>query len=151
MTVATVVTVVKEVTKKLFSQRKIIVFILFFLPKESLPKNWTTQILMKLKTQILMKLKNSNCDETQKLKLWQNLKAQIMMKLKKTRIVMKLKKLKLWWNSKTQIVMKLKITNGDKKNTNCDKTQKSNYDQTLVRKKLKSSKCCKTQILTKLK
>ena len=28
-----------------------------------------------------MKLKNSNCEETQKLKLWQNLKIQIVMKL----------------------------------------------------------------------
>ena len=29
---------------------------------------------MKLKTQIMLKCKNSNCDETQKLKLWQNSK-----------------------------------------------------------------------------
>ena len=56
-----------------------------------------------------MKLKNSNCDETQKLKLRWNLKTQIVMKLK------------LSWNSKTQIAtisktpiaMKLKKSNFD--------------------------------------
>ena len=35
--------------------------------------NSKTQIVTKLKkTQIVTKLKNSNCDKTQKLKLWQN-------------------------------------------------------------------------------
>ena len=37
---------------------------------------------MKLKIQIVMKLKNSNCDKTQKLKLWWNSKTKIVMKLK---------------------------------------------------------------------
>ena len=54
---------------------------------------------MTLKTQVVMKPKNSNCDETQKLKLWWNSKTQIVMKLK---------------NSKPHIVMKLKNSNGNK-------------------------------------
>ena len=37
---------------------------------------------MNLKNQIVMKPKNSNCDETKKIKLWWNLKTQIVMKLK---------------------------------------------------------------------
>ena len=58
---------------------------------------------------------NSNCDETQKLKLWQNSKTQTVTKCditQKLQIVTKLKnsnydktqKLKLWQNSKNQIV-----------------------------------------------
>ena len=58
-----------------------------------------------------MKLKNSNYDETKKIKLWWNSKTQIVIKLK-TPIVLKLKnsncdeiqKLKLWWNLKTKMV-----------------------------------------------
>ena len=42
---------------------------------------------MKLKNLIRMKLKNSNCDEFQKLNLWQNSKTQIGMKIKKTQIM----------------------------------------------------------------
>ena len=38
-----------------------------------------------------MKLKNSNGDQTQKLKLWQNSKNQIVTKLEKKHIVTKLK------------------------------------------------------------
>ena len=34
------------------------------------------------KTDIVTKLKNSNCDKTQKLKLWTNSKTQIVTKLK---------------------------------------------------------------------
>ena len=56
-----------------------------------------TQIVIQLKNLIVMKLKNSNCDKTQKLKLWWNLETQ------------------MWWNSKTQIVMKFK-------NSNCEVT-----------------------------
>ena len=75
-----------------------------------------------------MKLKNSNCDKTQKLKLWLNSKTHIVIKLE------------LWWNSKTEIVIKLKTLKGNKtkkkvknskaqvqtklNNSNCDKTQK---------------------------
>ena len=33
---------------------------------------------------MVTKLKNSNCDKTQKLKLWQNSKTQIVTKLKKS-------------------------------------------------------------------
>ena len=71
------------------------------------------------KTQIVMKLRNpncdkalkkkKNCDETKKLKWWQNSNGD------KTQII------KLWQNSKTLIVTKLK-------NSNCDKSQ--NYDKT---------------------
>ena len=57
---------------------------------------------------------NSNCFETQKLKLWQNSKIQIVMKLKNSNGD-KTEKLKLWPNWKTQIVTKL--------NSNCEKTQ----------------------------
>ena len=53
-----------------------------------------------------MKLKNSNCDETQKLKWWQN------------------SKLKLWQNSKTQSVTKLKLLPNS--NCECRKTQDKN-------------------------
>ena len=70
-----------------------------------------------------MKLKNSNCDETNKLKAWWNLKTHCD----------KTQKLKLWWNLKIQIVMKLK-------NSGCDKNSK-----TLIVTKLKNSKWRKTQ------
>ena len=75
--------------------------------------NSKSQMAIKLKkTQVVMILKNSNRDETQKLKLWWNSKTQIVTKLKswqnsKTQILTKLT-LKLWWISKTQILMKLK-------------------------------------------
>ena len=83
---------------------------------------------------MVTKVKNSNCDKTQKLKLWQqsnwdktqnvtklklwqNFKTQIVTKLK-TQIVTKLKKLKfyqnqkikLWQNLKTQIVIVVIVT-----------------------------------------
>ena len=87
-----------------------------------------------------MKLKNSNGDETQKLKLWSNSKTQILIKKNlKTWIVMKLKNsncdetqnLKLWQNSKAQIMTKLL-------NSNCDKLKtQSNRDKTNFTKKLK--------------
>ena len=62
-----------------------------------------------------MKLKNSNCDESQKIKFRWNSKTQIVIKLKNSNCDATQKR-KLWWNSKTQIVMKLK-------NSNCDNTQ----------------------------
>jgi hypothetical protein len=109
----------------------------------------------------VIKLKNSNCAETQKLKLWWNSKTQIVIKLK----------LKWWQNSKSQIVTKLKNSNRDNTqivrdkirnskcdNLNCDKTwelklcQKLKLWQTVM--KLKNSNCDdikKTQIVIKLK
>ena len=72
---------------------------------------------MKLKkAHIVMKLKNSNCDESQKLKLWWNSKLKITNGDTTQR-------LKLWQNSKTQIVgqktqkLKMSLT------WNCDKTR----------------------------
>ena len=73
---------------------------------------------------IVTKLKNSNCDKTQKLKLWPNSKTETETKHKnfkcdeipKTKFVTKLTKKKLWQNS-TQLVTKLK-------NSYCDKTWK---------------------------
>ena len=59
----------------------------------------------------MTKLKKSNCDKTQKLKLWQTLTTQI---------VTKLKNMKLWQNPNPQIVTKLN-------NSNCDKTQKLKF------------------------
>ena len=75
-----------------------------------------------------MKFKNSNCDETQKLKLGWNSKTQSdeTQKLKCDET----QKLKLWQNLKPQIVMKLR-------NSNCDETQ------------LKLSLNSRTQIITK--
>ena len=68
----------------------------------------------------MTKLKNSHCEKTQKLKLWQNSKTQIVATQKlnfwqnsKTQIVTKLK-IKLWQCSKTQMVTKLKHSNSDK-------------------------------------
>ena len=118
------------------------------------------------KTQIVMKLKNSNCDETQKLKLQWNSKTQTVMKLKssncdKNSNVEKTQKLKLWQKSKTQIVTKLKLwqkSNYAKTqmlwNSNCDKTLKlklwqNSNTQTVA--KLKNKNCDKTQIMIKLK
>ena len=73
------------------------------------------KIVIKLKQKKIMKLKNSNygycqnsnCDETQKLKLWLNSKTQIVMKLIKPNCddsQDETQKLKLWCNPKTQIV-----------------------------------------------
>ena len=124
-----------------------------------------------------LQLKNSNCDKTQKLKLWPNSKTQIATKQKKvwqnfkTQMVTKIKNsncdqtknIKLWGekkNSKTPIVRKKKL-----QNCNCDKTQKlklwqnsntkimtklnySNYDKI---QKLQLWQNSKTQIVTKLK
>ena len=106
--------------------------------KKKLWQTSKTQILEKktLKTQIVTELKNSNCDQTQKLKLWQNSKTETETKHKnfkwdktqklKKKVVTKLKTQKcdktqtqkLRQNLKTQIVTKLK-------NTNCDKTKKN--------------------------
>ena len=86
---------------------------------------------MKLKTQIVIKLKNSNCDQTQELKLW------------------KIKKLKLLYNSKTEMVTELKNSNSYKTNK-----KNSNYNKTKLVTKLKwwqNSKCDKTQVVTKPK
>ena len=86
-------------------------------------------------TKILMKFINSKCDETQKLKWWQNSKSQIVTKPKKSKC------------DKTQNVKK------KMKTSKCDKTQivtkleNSNYDKTL---KLKFGPNSETHILTKL-
>ena len=121
----------------------------------------TNKLLQNYKTQKVTKLKNSICDKTQKLKLWQNSKTQIfttknlnysicdktqkpelwqnykkesLTKLKKK---WKTYKVKLWQNSKTSIVSNLK-------NFNQYKTQKL---KTLTCNKSKNSSCDKTQIL----
>ena len=84
-----------------------------------------------------MKPKNSNCDKTQKLKLWQNSQNQIVTTLKNSNFDKKTKnkivtKLKLWQNSKCE-EKKLKQLKYDKtkivtklKNSNYDKTQNLN-------------------------
>ena len=64
----------------------------------------------------MTKLKNSNGDETQKLKWRQNLQVQVVTKLK-TQIVTNLNKLNCDKTKKNQIVTKVK-------NSNCDKSQK---------------------------
>ena len=67
--------------------------------KKKLWQNSKTQIVKKknLKTQIVTKIKNSNCDKTQKLKLWQNSKTQIATKLENLNCD-KTKKSELWQN-----------------------------------------------------
>ena len=89
-----------------------------------------------------MKLKNSNCDETQKLKWWQNSNCdQAFFFFYKTQIVTKFR---LWQNSKcdtTQILTKLK-------NSNCDKTQKLKLDKT-QKLKLWPNLNDKSQFMTK--
>ena len=72
---------------------------------------------------IVIKLKKSNCDNNQKLKLWEN------------------SKLKLWQNFKTQIATKFQNSNGDKTK------KKSNYDKTHIATKLKNSNSNTTQKL----
>ena len=81
----------------------------------------------------------SNCDEDQKLKLWQNSKTLTVIKLKTQMVT----KLKLWQNSKTQIVTKGELW----QNLSCDTTQmvttqiviKSQVMTKLWRKKLNNS------------
>ena len=81
--------------------------------------NSKTQIVIKFKNSNAEKLKHSNCDKTQKLKLWKNSQYEEK-KLKnstcdRTQIVTKLEnsnydttqKLKLWQKSETQILTKL--------------------------------------------
>ena len=121
-----------------------------------------------------MKLKNSNCDETQKIKFWWNSRNQMVIKLKNINCD-KTQKLKLWPNfkkknsncdkAKNVIGTKLKKSNCEKiielwQNLSCDKTQivsklkkskfekKSNCDKT---QKLHLKQNSKTQIVTKLK
>ena len=62
-------------------------------------QNLKTQIVRgkNLKTQNVTKLKNSNCDTTQKLKLWQNSKTETETKHKNFKCD-KIQKLKLWQN-----------------------------------------------------
>ena len=92
-----------------------------------------------------MKLKNSNCDKTQKHKLWQNSITQIVIKLNSNGD--KTQKLNLWQLKKskcdkTQLVTKLNMW----QNSTCDKTP------ILTKLKLwQNSSCDKTQIVTKLK
>ena len=109
---------------------------------------------MKLKkTQIVVKLKNSNCDKTQKLKLWWNSKTQIVINLKISNceetqklIGLQNSKLKLWVNSKTKNGTKLKKSNFDKtqklklwQNWNCNQNQmwKTQIDKTQIVAKVK--------------
>ena len=80
------------------------------------------------------------CDETQKLKWWQNSKTWKVTKLKNA-ISNKSQKLKSGQNSKTQIATKKYVTTQI-----CDKTQ------IVIKLKLwQKSNCDKTQIVTKLK
>ena len=117
-------------------------------------------MLMKLKNLMVTKIENSNCDKTQKLKLWQKSKTQFFTKLKKsicdkTQIVRKvLTKFKLLQNSncdKNQHVTKLKIW----QNSNCEgKTKKNHCNKTQTVTKLKKSiflQNSTTKIVTKLK
>ena len=79
------------------------------------------------KNQIVTKLKHSNCDKTQKLKLWQNSITKIVTKQKKS-------------NSNPNCD-KTPHSDCDKsKNTNCDKNQKNQ-----IGTKLKNSSCEKNQ------
>ena len=85
----------------------------------------------------MTKLKNTYCDKTQKLKLWQN--------FRKKSNCDKTWTLKLGQNSKPWIVTKLKKLK-HLKNSNCDKTKKINCDKTWTNQLCQNSK---TQILTK--
>ena len=81
--------------------------------------------MTKVKIQNVTKLKNSNCDKSQKLRLWQYSKTQIVTNLTNSKCYKTqnsncyktIKKKKLWQNSKTKILTKLK-------NSNCNKTKK---------------------------
>ena len=95
------------------------------------------------KTQIVIQSENSNCDETQSLRLWIKSETQFWTKLKnlscdKTQI------LKLWQHSNTQIETKLILWKSSKsqivtnsksqivtelKHSNCDKNQKLKLQQ----------------------
>ena len=95
-------------------------------------------VLQIKQNRIVTKLKNSNCDETQTRKLWQNLKTQIVTKHQKLQLLGK----------KTQMVQKLK-------NSKCNTTKKewSQNSKTQNVTKFKNSSCEKTlknQIVTKL-
>ena len=120
VTVVTVVTIVTTTKKNFFHQKTF--FHQFFSPSHffSYCKTFFTK-------------KKSNCDETQKLKIWWNSKTKIVMKLKnsscdetKNSNCNETQKSKLWGNSKTEIVRKLRNWNGEKiQNSNCDETQKT--------------------------
>ena len=103
------------------------------------------------KTQTVRKFKNSNGDETQKLKLWWNSKKQIVTQLKNSNCDKNLK-YKVWQNSKIQIKTKLKLWRKKLKmsqNSNFDKTK----DLKLNTKTQKIKLWCnsKTQTVWKLK
>ena len=91
----------------------------------------------------MTKLRYSNCDKTQKLKLWLNSKTQIVTKLKNSNCD-NAQTLKLWQNSKTQKMTKLK-------NSNCDKSNKKKPKNIDKAQKLKTWQNSKTQIVTKPK
>ena len=110
-------------------------------------------MVMKLKnskSQMVIQLQKSNCDRTQKHKLWQNSKTQIVTKLKlwrkklkkskchKTQIVPNLRTQIKYQNSKTQIVTKLK-------NLNCVKN--ASFNETQIVMKFENSICAETQKL----
>ena len=82
----------------------------------------------------MTKLNNSNCDKTQKLKLWQNSKTQIVTKLKNSNCY-KTQNCKFWQNSNCDKTQKLNGDNIQKlklkkkiKNSNCEKLKNSNFD-----------------------
>ena len=70
---------------------------------ENVQKLKTQNVTELKKTQNVTKLKNSKCDKTKKLNMWQNLLNQNMTKLKNSKYG-KTQKLKIWQNSKTQNV-----------------------------------------------
>ena len=78
------------------------------------------------KTKIVTKLKNSNSDQTQKLKLWRF----FGIKLKKS-ICDKIQKIKYWQNSKTQIATKKNQIVTKLKNSNCDSSDSSSSDSSI--------------------
>ena len=97
----------KNITKTISGKKKF--SLTFFLPvpffqqqQKLSPKK------MSPKKNCSLKNSNSNCDQTPKLKLWQNSKTQIFTKLKNSNSD-KTQKLNLCHNANTQIVTKLKI------------------------------------------
>ena len=112
-------------------------------------QNWKceekTQIVINSTTEIVMKLKNSNCDKTLKLKLWQNSKThsdktQKLKLLKKNSKNLCETKPKLWQNLRTQT-----MTKKYSKNQIVTKLKNSNCDESQIVIKIK-----KTQLVTKL-
>ena len=95
---------------------------------------WQNSKFYNSKTQNVTKFTNSNCDKTQKLKLWQISKTQIVKK-----IIFKLWELQHSNSDKTQTQTVTKL-----KNSNRDQSQKHKFWQ------LKNSNCDKTLIIKNL-